>query len=297
MEKLYKILLILLILIGIDYSLSKSNFPINSKSYLMGFDRFIKIAEQTVGQKRIVLVGGSSLGWGVSAERLTETLGILTLNSGIHAGVGYRNFIRNIRGVIDRENDLLIISPEYLVGSRDAEFIRSDEFCEIALYVRRTYPFDCIGYSLTKMAKIVGTIDRENGDYRRNGFNRFGDYVHRTPGIDMIDQFSEEDLCFENGIDNLKKEYIPYIKKLEAEGFRFIYIPNFTPSSACNNSAILNDFHNALHRNFGVVSFESPQLLFDEGYFYNSSYHLTDEGVALKTMIFQEQLKSYISQK
>ena len=110
MKKLLTLLFSIFVVISIDYVIP-TVFPLTSKdNYLLGFRNFLNIANETVGQERIILVGGSSLGWGVSSEVLSDNLEILTLNSGIHAGVGYRNFFRNIEDVLDKEHDLIVIS-------------------------------------------------------------------------------------------------------------------------------------------------------------------------------------------
>ena len=92
MKKLILLLLAVLILIIVDYVIPKI-FPLTSKdNYLLGYENFHNAAKETFGQDRIILVGGSSLGWGVSSEVLTKNLDIPTLNYGLHAGVGYKNF-------------------------------------------------------------------------------------------------------------------------------------------------------------------------------------------------------------
>ena len=41
---------------------------------------------------------------------------------------------------------------------------------------------------------------------------------------------------------------------------------------------------------FGIQGFADSKLLYEDRYFYNTDYHLTREGVALKTNIYNEQL-------
>ena len=182
MKKLYLLIIFSLLSIVIDFGLSKTNLPINRHAYLMGFDSFWKKAVDTKGRDRIILLGGSSLSWGVSAKQLTKNVGVLTLNSGIHASVGFMHFIKNIEDAVDKNKDLIIISPEYSIIDNDSSFSRSREFCEIALYVRRSFPLECIGYTVAKLLGVISTVDRFTGEYRRDGFNDFGDYINRKQG-------------------------------------------------------------------------------------------------------------------
>jgi hypothetical protein len=287
------------ILIVIDYAIPIF-FPLTSKdNYLLGFENFHNTASETIGQKRIILVGGSSLGWGVSSEVLTKNLGILTLNSGIHAVIGYRNFFRNIEDVLDKDHDLMVISPEYSIVSEGGNLGRSNEFCIIAIYVRGEYPIDCIGYSISSLAKISPILNRNKSastrdEYIRSGFNKFGDYVHRIEGVNMIGKMDNNDRCFDWKIEDLSEKYVPFVNSIISKRYEVVYIPNFIPSVACHDVDKLNEFHSLMFDKYGIKLFDKAQLLFDVHYFYNSAYHLTEEGVDLKTSIFENQIRHYL---
>ena len=156
MKDLLRLLIFILSITLVDFQLSKSELFTNSKNYLLGFGNFKNKAQETKGEKRIILIGGSSIGWGISAETLSKNLQVTTLNSGIHGGIGYKNYFRNIKNYIDKNKDILVISPEYEMDINNKNiFTRSRQFCETSLYVRDVYPIDCIGYSITKIFKVI----------------------------------------------------------------------------------------------------------------------------------------------
>ena len=295
MKKIFYLFISLIIFLGIDYVLSKTKIPVNEKHYLLGFKNFQSMAEDTKGQKRIILVGGSSLAWGVSAEALTGKLGIITLNSGIHAGVGFMHFMEIIKDVVDKENDILLFSPEYGLVSNDSFFSRSKEYCYISLYVKNNYPLKCIGYSLNLLSRVFPVIDMEQNEYNNDGFNNFGDFVFRIAGKNMVGKMNNEDICSKINISELTYSYIPYMNRLKNTGYRIIYIPNFIPKVTCQNLNIIRNFHNQLFNEFGIKGHKNQALLFDEKYFYNSANHLTKEGIRLKTKIFEKQLLTYLN--
>ncbi len=274
-----------------DYLLSKTELPIDSDGYLLGFEKFAKKSKDTKGEKRIILVGGSSLGWGVSSKTLTKNLGVTTINAGIHAGVGHKNFMRVIKKYIDKENDLLVFSPEYETNFRVPLFPRSKEFCEITLYTTNTYTFDCIGYSLSRLFLFRSHLKINNGSYRRDGFNDYGDYIYRPKKVGEVN-FS--DACKLINIRDLEDKYIPYLKNLQSKNYQLVYVPNFIPSSACNKKAEAKKFHQIIARNFGVKNIDNVQLFFKDKYFYDTKYHLSKEGIKNKTKIFEEHLKQYL---
>jgi hypothetical protein len=295
MKKFIYLTVSFIILIGLDIGLSKTTLPINQFFYLLGFEKFRSHAEETIGQKRIILVGGSSLGWGVSAEKLSMELGVLTLNSGIFAGIGFKNFIRLIEDVIDKDNDILVISPEYEIVSEFSRFSRNADFCYISVYVGHTYPLECMGQSLNQIFRVFPTIDRSDPDYIRAGFNDFGDYVYRRTQKMNIDYELNSDYCSTWTLADLRNIYIPYIRDLQSHGYNVIYIPNFLLEGSCRETEKISQFHQALFDEFGVRGFEEPQLEFNELFFYNTRYHLTNEGVEMKTKVFENQLRSYLA--
>lgn len=278
----------------IDIGISKTTLPINQFSYLLGFEKFWSYAQDTIGQKRIILVGGSSLGWGVSAQKLTAELGVQTLNSGIFAGIGFKNFIRLIEDVIDKDNDILVISPEYEIVSEFSRFSRNADFCFISVYVANTYPLECIGQSLNQIFRVFPMIDRSDPDLFRAGFNDFGDYIFRRNQKINIDSELSSDYCSTWTLSDLRNIYIPYIRDLQSHGYKVIYIPNFLLEGSCREVEKLSQFHKMLFDEFGVQGFEEQQLEFNEKFFYNTRYHLTYEGVEMKTKIFENQLRSYL---
>jgi hypothetical protein len=279
-----------------DFAVSKTSLPINQESYLLGFEKFRDSAKSSLGQNRVILIGGSSMAWGVSAKTLSERLGVTVLNGGIHANIGYRHFLGIIGDVLDKKNDLLIISPEYSTVSSDNRFDRSIQFCEIALYVKKSYPIECIGYSINKILRIFPIIDknRRSDEYIRSGFNIYGDYIKRTDGKSMVGKPYKSDPCSGFKQEDLKSKYIPYMKSLILKGYKISYIPTFIPNKACKNRKSINEFHDILFSEFGINGFKNERLLFDEIYFYDTAYHLTIDGVSVKTNIFENQLRSLI---
>ena len=89
MKKLFIFFLIFFLLIIFEQFFLTSILPSNEKNYLYGFKNYFNRLEETSNKERIILLGGSSLALGVSAERITKVIGIETINAGINAGIGY----------------------------------------------------------------------------------------------------------------------------------------------------------------------------------------------------------------
>jgi len=72
------------------------------------------------------------------------------------------------------------------------------------------------------------------------------------------------------------------IKIIKIKGYKIIYIPNFTPKSACNKENLLREIHEMITKDFGVKNIGSTKLLFDDKYFYDTGYHANKEGRKIK---------------
>ena len=93
------------------------------------------------------------------------------------------------------------------------------------------------------------------------------------------------------------KRYIPFVDNLISQGYEVVYIPNFIPKLACSEVDKLYEFHRIMFLKYGIKSFDKAQLLFKDLYFYDSPYHLTNEGVNLKTSIFENQIRHYLDNR
>lgn len=110
----------------------------------------------------------------------------------------------------------------------------------------------------------------------------------------MVGNFSDE-ICYAWTMSDLKDKYISFIKELEFDGYEIIYIPNFLAQSSCMQAYNIHDFHQALFNEFGIKDFKNSKLSYPDKIFYDTRYHLTQEGVKIKTKMFENQLKSYLS--
>jgi len=279
---------------AVDFSLSRTQLPIAQDSYVLGYEKFHDHAKQTKGQKRVILLGGSSLSWGVSAKELTESMEVLTLNGGLLASIGYRGFFEAAEDVIDKSHDIIVISPEYeMLPNKSGLVFRTPRYCDLFLFQLKKYPIKCIGVSLNRLARFGPVFEKKvAGDYFRSGFNDFGDYVFRRDGVSYAKNPAKNEIC--DKLDRNISDYVEYHKVKKDEGYQIIYIPNFASQSSCENIATLEYFHKTLHEELGVRGYEEVALTHDDDLFYDSSYHLLSEGVALKTKIFEDHISSYL---
>jgi len=276
-----------------DYLLIFIPYKHPKYDYLYGFKKFHEKAKLTKGDKRIILMGGSSLGWGVSSSLLSKKLDYLTLNSGIQWGLGYKKFIHNIEDVIDKKNDIIVISPEYEIFSLPE---KSQQYCFMQHFVVKTYKFKCSFYLLNYLfSKPNYFFNKNTSEYTYKGFNKYGDFIYRNKKIKPY-KIEKRKFDFEKNFNDLKYKYIPYIESLTQKGYEIIYIPNIIPIGSTFETYTYQA-HKELHNKFGVNNAPLTILKLDSKYFYDSDYHLTKEGVLTKTKMFESHIKKYLKNR
>ncbi|OQP54280.1 hypothetical protein A4H97_22595 [Niastella yeongjuensis] len=82
------------------------------KSFNSAFVDKLKILQANKNKKKIVLIGGSSVGFGLSAELMEQKLGITTINLGHNATLGLVDFQSFIEKNLTKD-DIIVFSPEW----------------------------------------------------------------------------------------------------------------------------------------------------------------------------------------
>ena len=214
MKKLFIFFLIFVLLIIFEQFFLTSILPSNEKHYLYGFKNYFNRLEETSNKERIILLGGSSLALGVSAERITKVIGIETINGGIHAGIGYEGIYDLSRDYISKDNDLIVISPEYELLKISNK--SNDAFCYVKNKVLRTGDLNCIGHLIASWFRfrfiLSGAPNKK--DLISSGFNEYGDYVVRW-NEKKINKIIPNQIC--SNLPNLNEinKYINYFDDLK----------------------------------------------------------------------------------
>lgn len=284
--KLRFFILVITTLLGLELLMVKLGLAINNGSYLAGYEKFIsKAIETRKAERRVILVGGSNLSWGVRTDVLSEKLNQPILNAGIHAGVGYKNFFRIVEPYANPETDLIIISPEIETLSASSLF-GTKEFCEIIHTQIKSFSFQCIGYTLNKVFRITPLFFREASKYKSSGFNSNGDYIFRS----KITHRELGDVCSRFPNERQLSKYYEEIDRIQNLGFEVSYFPLTIPETKCSDMASFDLLHFDLQSRYGNPLTPRP-LILAEKFFYDTSYHLEHTGAMIRTNSLFEYLR------
>lgn len=263
--------------------------------------------------KKIVVVGGSSVAFGLDSEMIKESLGYEVVNFGLYASLGTKLMLDLSLGGIG-EGDIVMIAPEIneqtlslyfnpevTMQAFDGSFnmLSSVASDNLGSLVGRMWGFasDKIAYT------ISGKMPENVGAYRKEWFNEYGDNTYDRPyntmstvtrSISFDFRYNKNDpYCqgYEEFIDYVNE----YTKKCEKVGasvyFSFPPMCNTALSKTATEQNTLYFYNNLISNlNCRVIS-DINDYIIDEGYFFDSEFHLNNAGVVIRTVQLIDDLK------
>ncbi len=262
--------------------------------------------------EKIVIVGGSSVAFGINSEMIKESLGYEVVNFGLYASLGTKLMMDLSLGGIG-EGDIVVLAPEIneqtlslyfnsevAMQSFDGSFgmlgdVKGDN---LGAMVGEMWSFAAEKLAYT----ISGKLPENVGAYRKEWFNEYGDNTYHRPyntmttvekSISFALRYNKNDPQYQDYeifIDYVN-EYTEKCKELGAT----VYF-SFPPmcESALFDGAVDNTmyFYNNLIANLNcrVIS-DINDYIMDEGYFFDSEFHLNNDGVTVRTVRLIDDIK------
>ncbi len=261
---------------------------------------------KSIDEPKIVLIGNSNLSFGIQSELIEEAFGMPVVNMGLHGGVG-NAFHEEMAKVNIHEGDIIIVShTEYNDDDKILDpvivwlavenhpqlwqLIRPKDLWQMYLafpaYFSRALPLWADG---------SGNEPNYGDIYNRVAFNEYGDNIYeRKETVYSFQQGSiatpgTSDTCIER-----LNELNSYVTERGATLLIAAYpVPDgeYTPDHAAYDSfqqelqdrldcPFISDFHD---------------YFFGYEYFYDTAYHLTNEGAKLRTEQLIKDLQRYMS--
>ena len=258
---------------------------------------------------KIVVVGGSSVAFGLDSELLAKETGYEVVNFGLYATLGTRVMLDLSENYIN-EGDIVVLAPELdrqtlsLYFNAEAVWQAADSDLSILVDVHPDNYLDVAaglpGYlsaALPRILKGEGKIS-PTGIYRSDSFNEYGDIVYpreynvMAAGYDVNqtvtlspDLYDAEFLSYLNG----------YIQSCEEKGATVYY--TFCPVNASalaegTDEKTIAEFFRFVAESIDCPVISNPNdLLMEEGSFYDTNFHLNDAGVVVRTANLIEDLR------
>lgn len=262
---------------------------------------------KNIDGKKIVVVGGSSVAFGLRSDIMELETGMPVVNFGLYANLGTKYMLDVAEDYIN-DGDIVIIAPEQ---NNQA----------LSLY----YNAEAVWYSIDGKFEILNNINKENygdmareflkftsgkfkywqsgnkpspeGVYNVKSFNAFGDIEFVREYNIMNNGYDEHTpISFKkNVIDDSFIDYInAYAENLSKKGASVYY--TFSPMNrlaSVSDAEDSNDYYIYLTEklNFAIIGNPETHLL-ESGWFYDSNFHLNESGAIYYTALLAQELKA-----
>ncbi|HOJ78332.1 MAG TPA: hypothetical protein PLZ08_12535 [Bacillota bacterium] len=268
--------------------------PENDNDFLHAITDKHQLLRLTQNDKRLIVIGGSNVAFGVDSKKIEAQLGIRVINVAVHAGMGLKYTLDDIVKYINK-GDIVLLIPEYHMfyddkfygGTETIEVLRIcpenlnsisfKQFIQMFKgyppYVRRK-----VGYTALNLMGV-----KKFGDiYFRDSFNEYGD---------LVAHLERENLIFDTScrLEKLNPEVFSYIEQIKSqidahEGVLLISFPSFHVTAYNDVRKQVNTVVRELKNNSNLNIISNFQdYIFDHELFYNSIYHLNADGRELRT--------------
>lgn len=271
--------------------------PRDSKSLLYAKIKKDSLLKNSLSP-RIIFIGGSNLSFGLNSQTVKDSLRLNPINTAIHASIGLQHMMDNTIQYVN-EGDIVVIAPEYshffgrfVYGGE--ELLRT--IVDVKYAPLKTNQIKNIYKYLPKLAlsKInpLGYIDtRESDVYSVNSFNEYGD-VYTHWGLEqrkIVTSLGIDDDYNPNTI-RLINDFRIELKKKNAS--LYITYPSFQASSFDNNIKQIKKVENELiNSGFELLGYPERYRM-NDSLMFNTPYHLSKEGVDLRTQLLIEDIKN-----
>ena len=292
-----------------------------------------ELAKEYAGRRKIIVAGGSSTLFGISAEQASAQLKMPVINYGLHAGLRLEKILQEVSPYAERGDILVLpLEPGYygcntkltswqvanIIGWDHAawkemslvekgEFIASispSQFGQmiIAEFQKKFFP-EKVSHRLETMdeklvlSKFRARTAPEKLSYSAYNFNNHGDLL-RTEGS----QYAGPGLHYSdpNQVCSTTAGYLSrFVETMKNKGVQ-VYFSNVPYIASGEGLDALRssetNFRNALSR-AGALIDRREDLIFDRKYFLDAILHLNAEGRTLRTDLFVKSMRRIVSAK
>lgn len=268
-----------------------------ANDYFVAFADKLERLRDTPG-KRIIVVGGSGLAFGLDSGALEEDLGRPVLNMGLHAGMGIEFMLRHVLPHV-RRGDVVVVIPEYgtldetaapdeglisavllaapirtrneLQGADVAPLLRG--FSNVALHRLLVDP-------AVELQRLLGA--RHDYRYARDRFDAHGDEVGHLHSPSLERKWSMHiEPRIEARVDALNR----FDASVRARGARAVFLyPSLPQSVESANSATLSIVKRVIDERLSMPHFGTPsEAVQPDNAFFDSPNHPNATGRAAAT--------------
>lgn len=255
---------------------------------------------------KIIIVGGSSAGFGINEKLLSKKTGYPVVNLGLHAGFGSL-FNTEIAKANIRDGDIVLLGYEYYWWKENSfknlgvDLVMSgiDDKIEMYKVIPLRNWIEIIGYLPDYYKKKV-LFEPAEGIYSRSSFDENG---YMTLQREFSLQNYEEDIDYYGTVDldgvRISQNAIQYLKNfkkyVEGKGGKVYFIaPPLFEKAKKSDDHSFRDVAIQVEEKIGIPYISDPiDYIFSEEYIFDTIYHCSSKGEIKRTELLISDLEKY----
>lgn len=256
---------------------------------------------------KLIMISGSNFAFGLDSEKIREEFDRPVVNLGLHAGIKPHFNLEMARQNI-QEGDIVVIGleyGEYYPREIDVPTVLEtvENYGELWKLVSITdYPRIMQGYianyGILKLDRYLHGAEPTQGVYSRAVFNEYGDIEYDRPANLRTPEEIERSVVIDadeiaDSVIHEMNRFCKYARKQGAEVY--LTYPSLDELAVLSEKEDREAFVATLEEQleFPIIS-DMENYIMDTSLFYNSDYHLNDEGRAVRTEKLIKDLKKVI---
>ncbi|MCI0552861.1 MAG: hypothetical protein L0287_18070 [Anaerolineae bacterium] len=262
---------------------------------------------------RIIIVGGSNVAFGIDSKLVEQELGMNVINDGLHVALGIAP-LNEIKKFL-RPGDIVIISLEYYNFTDNQSFYGQPQYLadwvefspERIWFIHESYQQMPSIYTIMLQRKINRQLnyylygfsyEAGRNFYSGDLFNKYGDFIGHL-GEHSNRQYEIADSVYPvNQLDAAFVYLEDFNQFAQAKGALVLYEAQAHRQTNCERTGErnLNRFFNLLKSRTTIpVLTNLDQLCLPDDYFYDTPYHLNEDGRRVRTERLIANLKNYLA--
>ena len=298
--KIVALILLLVLPFALVFSVAFIMSPEYEDTFVGALDEKLERLH-SLREDKIVIVGGSSVAFGYDSAIIEKYLDMPVVNFGLYAALGTKLMLDLSRDGI-KDGDIVIIAPEmdsqtlslYFSALNTLRALESSP--EYLLDLPSEHTASLVGstwkFAVEKLESKMNGKALEEGVYRADSFDERGDIKYSRAENIMQEYFDanlvldlNESIVDLEFVDYLN-EYIAYCNSVGAKVY-FEFPPmNRLAISEDSDEDSRYEFEEFLREKLDcpLISASIEDYIYDEGYFYDSNFHLNDAGAVMHTV-------------
>lgn len=280
--------------------------PQYDETYLGEFREKRERLEKIEG-KKLIIVGGSSVAFGIRCDLIEKQLGLSVVNWGLYAPLGSRTMLEFCFDEI-QAGDIVVFSPEQsqetLSFSFQAESIwqaMEGDYSKLHVFEESELK-QLLGafpeFAVSKLKYALSGKPKISGIYRKSSFNKYGDISSNDRKSNQMPEGYDTSQLIDFSFFP-EREFIEYLNeyatRVEAKGAKFYY--RFCPMNkdAVVDEDALDGWFQKMEESTEYTILGNPHIcMMESGWFFDTNFHLNEAGAVVNTYYFIRDIKAQL---